>query len=179
MGGLLLTDAVWKHMVRSHFQQALEMVGRLSTPVEEPETVLAALPEGASRSLYLAMLGTSAECFVLQPRARLTLEIYELVEWDKHHRHIIVLREATALADVLGRRKLAESLREGTAPHVLELVSLQALGNGKFPKFPLEEVRWAESADADLVELMSKRLQQRRTWWHRQREFLIEDMTWR
>lgn len=194
---VLMADAVWRQLLAAHFRPALECVSSLAAPAvgstaaaetgsplvarsEAPEALVARLPQGVPVQVYAEMRKTSSHPFMLEPRARLLLEIHELREWDRHQRQLVVHRQASCVAIALGRDQVVDRLRAAMAPGTLELVSLQAMmgGGGAERLLELSGLHRAPSMDAELRQLMEKRLQRRRTWWQRQREYLLQDLEW-
>lgn len=200
----LTADVVWRQVLADHFRSALHVLGHLpevaqqqepqqarqqqrqqlleatGAPSQAPEALVAKLTRDAPRQVYAALRGTSSQPFALEPRARLLLEIHELREWDKHQQQLIVHRQASLLARALGREQASEQLQTLMMPGLLELVSLQAMmGGGGAPRL-LEQsgLKWDPSVDAELRQRMERRLQRRRAWWQRQREYLLQDLEW-
>jgi len=180
----LSADFVWRQLLGAHFRPALECLSCISSgsalAEEAPEAIVAQLPRASPREVYAALQKTSSEPFMLEPRARLMLEIHELREWDKHQRQLIIHRQACHVAGALGRDKAVEQLRAAMAPGTLELVSLQEMmgGGGAARLLELSGLQWGPAVDSKLRQLMEKRLQRRRTWWQRQREYLLQDLGW-
>lgn len=191
-------DAVWRQMLISHFHSAFTCL-RCSeeAPNEEttsmPEKLAAKLRGQMVKEAYVSLRKASSNCpFVLEPRARLRLEIHELREWDRHRKRFLEKQQAARLAEAFSKHaqksgalnhhedwltKTAQ-LRTEMVPSALELVSLQTImGDSRPIQLPmLEEVNWGQSADVDLRSLMDKRLQQRQTWWQRQRDYLLQGL---
>lgn len=178
----LNADAVWRQMLVAHFRPAFGQLTGLQASPPPPETLAAKLTTDALREVYVSLQKAVSGCpFVLEPRSRLLLEIHELLEWDRHKKAYLLQQQAASLAAAVEDAEAVERLRAGMAPVALELISLQTMmgGGGATRLSQLgEEVRWGESAEADLRQLMDKRLQQRRTWWQRQREYLLQDLEW-
>lgn len=178
----LSADAIWRQMLVAHFRPAFAQLAGLQAAPPPPETLAARLPAEALREVYVSLRKTLASSpFVLEPRSRLQLEIHELLEWDRHKKVFSLHQQAACLAAAVEDAEAVERLRAGMAPAALELVSLQTMmgGGGATRLAQLEEeMRWGESAEAELRQLMDKRLQQRRTWWQRQREHLLQDLEW-
>jgi len=180
----LTVDPVWRVMLVVHFRRPLELLGGLSKPPESPEAVAAAVPQDAPKQVYALLRKTSAQPFVLEPRARLLLEIHEIREWDRHQRQFTLQRQAECLARALGRVEAAEQLCHVMAPEVLELISLQVMmGSGKASRLQevrlrkeLSGVRWSPNVNEELRQLMEKRSQRRRMWWQRQHDYLLQDL---
>lgn len=175
-------DAVWRQLLISHFRSAFTcLVGHQESP-PTPERLTAKLPGRELREVYAALQKSSLSCpFILEPRARLLLEIHELREWDRHLKQFLLQRQAACLAALFKDLEALERLRIEMAPPALELVSLQnMMGNGGAFGIRLSqlenEVRWSESADTDLRRLIEKRIQQRRAWWQGQRDYLLQDL---
>lgn len=176
-------DHVWRQMLAAHFEQAFACLTSLQAGTSEDAwTFVSRLPKDAARKMYPVMRGTSAGPFILEPRARLKLEINEVREWDKHQRSLIVFRQAKLLADALALGDLAQKLPGKMGPDVLELVSLHTMvrGANHTPRLvDLSEVAWGPTADTDLSRAIDRRLQQRRQWRQRQRDFLLQDLEWK
>lgn len=179
----LTVEQVWRVMLLAHFRPPLELLGGLSDPPETPEVLASLLPQDSPKQVYASLRKTSAQPFVLEPRARLLLEIHEIREWDRHQRQFTVQRQAECLARALGRDEAAERLCHVMAPEVLELISLQAMmGGGKTRlqevclREELSKVRWSPNVNWELRQLMEKRSQRRRMWWQRQRDYLLQDL---
>lgn len=177
---LLGADAVWRQLLVFHFHTAFSRLGNLQERSTTPEKLATQLPARQQlRRVYVALSKTSSDCpFLLKPRARLLLEIHELREWDCHRKQFVEQQQALRLAEILSDSKAAEQLRTDAAPAALELVSLQhMMGDNQPVQLPqLEEVHWGQSAEADLRRLMEQRLQQRKKWWQRQREYLLQGL---
>merc|ERR1719261_1065684 len=158
-----------------------------------PEKLAAKLHGQKVKEAYVSLRKASSTCpFVLEPRARLRLEIHELREWDRHKKHFLEQQQAVRLAEAFSKNAQKsdalnqhedwslkkEQLRTEMVPSALELVSLQTIMRDSRPiQLPqLEEVNWGQSAEVDLRNLMDKRLQQRRTWWQRQRDYLLQGL---
>lgn len=191
-------DAVWRQMLISHFHSAFTCLRCLEeTPNEEttstPEKLAAKLRGQNVKEVYISLRKASSHCpFVLEPRARLLLEIHELLEWDRHRKRFLEQQQAVRLAEAFSKNAQKsgalnqhedwsvkkEQLRIEMVPAALELVSLQTMmGDSRPVQLPqLEEVNWGQSAELDLRNLMDKRLQQRRTWWQRQRDYLLQGL---
>jgi len=179
MSSVLSTDAVWRQMLISHFHPAFTYLGGLKeTP--PPEKLAASLCGETLKEVYAKLQKSSTSCpFVLQPRARLLLEIHELREWDRLRKAFVLQRQAARLAAAFSDVEAVEKLRLEMAPSVLELVSLQTMMNdgrtaATLPQ--LEEVSWSPSTESELGRLMEKRLQQRRVWLQKQREYLLQGL---
>lgn len=175
----LEADVVWRTLLVSHFQPVFNCLVGLQESSSPPEKLAAELPGEALKEAYLKLQKTLSECpFALMSRDRLLLEIHELREWDRHRKQFLLKQQTARLAAALGDSEAVERLRVEMAPPALELVSLQTMmGDGRAIRLSqLQEVQWSQSAEKDLRQLMDKRLQQRRTWWQRQREYLLQDM---
>lgn len=177
---VLEADAVWRQLLITHFQSVFNCLGTLKEGSAAPERLAAQLCHKQElKEVYLALRKTASACpFVLEPRARLLLEIHELLEWDRHKRRFVEHQQASRLAEAFSDWEAVEKLQVALVPPALELVSLQTMmGNSRPVRLPqLEKIHWGETAEADLRKLMEKRLQQRRTWWQRQREYLLQGL---
>lgn len=181
---MLEVDSVWRQLISDHFHPALECV--LETSPEHDVTEEAAgrllnqLSESSSMDLYRKLSRISTKPFVLPPRSRLVLEIHELREWDQHQKAFRLQRQAKVFADALGHEETSALLCRNMSANALELLSLMTmLGDGKAPKVSeLPEVKLGPSTDQEIQEILQRRIQQRRQWWQRQREFLLQDLNW-
>jgi hypothetical protein len=145
------------------------------------EVLVSGLADESLKEVFVSLRKALTSPFVLDSRARLLLEIHELLEWDRHLKRFLQHRCAAVLAKAINDSEVLKRVRAEMALPALELVSLQAMmGDGRAPRLPVleEEVRWSESAESELRLLMDKRLQQRRTWWQRQREYLLQETEW-
>jgi len=179
---VLAADAVWRQLLISHFHAAFTCLGATKESPPAVERLAADLPEKALRQVYVALRNTLSCCpFVLQPRARLVLEIHELREWDRHRKRFEMTQQALRLASTFADTEAMERLRIQMAPLALELVSLQAMmGDARAIQLPqIKDVRWGASAEIDLRTLVEKRLQHRKAWWQKQRDYLIQDLEMR
>lgn len=179
----LNVDHVWRQMLAVHFEQAFACLSSLQAGFTgDSWAFVSRLPKDVARKMYPVLRGTSADPFILEPRARLKLEINEVREWDKHQRSLIVFRQAKLLADALALVACAEQLPGKMGPDVLELLSLHTMvvGANRTPRLvDLSDVTWGTTADADLSRAIDRRLQQRRRWRQRQRDFLLQDLEWK
>jgi hypothetical protein len=177
---LLVADAVWRQMLASHFHSAFARLSILQERSTTAEKLAVQLPPPQQlREVYATLQRRSSECpFVLTSRARLLLEIHELREWDRYRKQFVEQQQALRLAELLADSKAAEQLRRDAAPTALELVSLQNMMSdnqpGQLPQ--LEDVQWGRLAEEDLRSLVEQRLQQRKKWWQRQREYLLQGL---
>jgi len=172
---------------------------------EAAEQMVAKLPIGLTAlELYGALRCITAAPFVLEPRARLLLEIHELREFDKHQRLFLLKRQAKCMAHALGHSAAEALLQDAMVPEAMELAALQAmlsplttaapvaalapaggLGIGTSPISPGAQQRLAEAGVAwnagvelQLRRLLEQRSKLRRQWWQRQREYLLQDLEW-
>lgn len=182
---VLDADAVWRQLLISHFNAAFTCLGATKESPPAVERLAADLPEQALRQVYVAMRNSlSCSPFVLQPRARLVLEIHELREWDRHRKRFEMNQQALRLASTFADNEAMERLRLQMTPLALELVSLQAMmGDARAARSiqlpQIRDVRWGESAETDLRILVERRLQHRKAWWQKQRDYLIQDLEMR
>mmetsp|Transcript_13984 Transcript_13984/g.26111 ORF Transcript_13984/g.26111 Transcript_13984/m.26111 type:complete len:242 (-) Transcript_13984:114-839(-) len=144
---------------------------------------LAHLCEGGARQAYRSLKFTNCEPFVLQPRARLILEIHELRDWNRHQRRLLNLRQAESISKSLADHLAGQRLQQAILPETLELIALQAVvaGGGKIarPSPKLQEgMAWSPDMEQALVQILERRAQQRRNWFRKQREFLLQDLRW-
>jgi len=175
----LIADSVWRQLLASHFCAAFNHLSQSQDVPSSPEKMAAQLPESNLRQVYMSLRKASSTCpFVLQPRARLQLEIHELREWDRHRKLFLLQRQAARLAEAFSNAQALDRLRVEMGPPALELVSLHTMmSEGRSMQLSqIEEVAWDVSAEASLRQLMEKRIQQRRSWWQRQRDFLMQDL---
>lgn len=174
-------DAVWRQLLVSHFPSAFGCLGDLKELSPPPERLAAQLPGRALRELYASLCKVASNCpFTLDSKSRLQLEIPELREWDRHRNQFLMLQQAGGLAAAFADMEAADQLRTKMGPPALELISLQTMmGNGQVAVqlAQLEDVRWSQSAETDLRQLMEKRLKLRRSWWQKQREYLLQDLS--
>jgi len=168
-------DAVWRQMLTAHFASALKHLGESS----QLDAVLRRCDRQAHQ-LYVQLHRVSPAPFVLESRQRLLLEIHELREWDQHEKELILRRQEKIIVDLCELDEDAHQLGKRTAEVAMELMSLMALiGNGAVPdKAACPEIEFAPSADRDLATILSRRIQKRRQWWQKQREFLLQDLNW-
>lgn len=179
----LNVDSAWKQMLVIHFERAFACLGVLQTGTSRaPWNFVSRLPKGTARKMYAVLRCTSADPFVLEPRTRLMLEINEVREWDRHQQSLTVFRQAKVLADAMVLADCAMQLASKMGHDVLELISLYTMvaGASRTPRLiDFYEVDWGPAADADLGRAVDRRLQQRRQWRHRQRDFLLQDLEWK
>jgi len=176
----LEADVVWRHLLVSHFNSAFTCLGTLKEAPSTPEKLAAQISGETLKEVYLSMQKASSSCpFVLEPRKRLQLEIHELREWDRHRKDFTMQRQAARLAAALADSEAVDRLRVLMVPPALELVSLHTMmGDPRSAQLAqLDEVQWGQSAEADLRRLMDKRIRERRTWWQRQRDYLLQDLS--
>lgn len=168
-------------MLICHWRTTFDCLASVQAVPIPAEVVVSGLADAELKEVFLSLRKALSSPFVLEPRNRLQLEIHELLEWDRHSKRFLQHRCAAVLAEAINDSEVLERLRAEMALPALELVSLQAMmGDGRAPRLPQlqEEVRWSESAESELRLLMDKRLQQRRTWWQRQREYLLQETEW-
>jgi len=180
MSTILKSDSVWRHMLICHWRTTFDCLASLQADPISAEVIVSRLADAALREVFVSLRKALSSPFVLEPRARLLLEIHELLEWDRHLKRFLLHRTAAVLAEAINDSEVLERVRAEMALPALELVSLQAMmGDGRASLPHLEEdVRWSVSAESELRLLMDKRLQQRRTWWQRQREYLLQEAEW-
>jgi len=179
---LLKTEAVWRKLLVTHFRPAFECLHPQQDEATTPDALAVRISDKSSaRRVYAGLHKNRSHPFVLDPRARLLLEIHEVREWDTHQKLFSLQRQAVRLAGAMEDPQAVERMRREMVPSALELVSLKAMmGDGRPPKLEaLTEVNWPPSAEGDLRQLMEKRLQQRRRWWQQQREHLLQGIEWR
>lgn len=182
----LMAEPVWRLLVAQRLRPALDRLAEAAPEGKAPESPEAVVAQLSSRPLcetYAQVRRTSLHPFILDPRSRLLLEIHELRDWDRYKSLLLIHRQAQRLAIELGRLEEAEAIRAGSRADILELISLQAMmGGGGVatpPRmFDNSGLEWSEQVDADLRLLLEKRLQGRRLWWQRQREYLLQDLEW-
>lgn len=176
----LSADAVWRQLLVSHFVSAFTHYRDLNEDQSpQLEKLAVQLPEATLRQVYITLQKVSSDSpFVLHPRSRLALEIHELREWDCHLKLFLMQQQAARLAEALGDLQALNLLRVDMAGPALELISLHTMmqSGRQIHMSNLDEVRWSQSAEADLRQLMDRRLQKRRIWWQKQREFLLQDL---
>ncbi|CAK8993642.1 unnamed protein product [Durusdinium trenchii] len=215
-------DALWIEMVVEHFNIALNIYdASLVAPVpNNPEAtqnlfvksvdrpmlldLVKGLPKGIARQVYLRMANATSKPFRLRPRARLSLEIHELSDWNRLQQRLIALRQAECVAGAFASNASAGRLREAARGVALELLVLEALvaGEGKVaqPKLP-QDMAWDADTEASYVQdfcaaslshynaprppqiitkgrhkILERRSSQRRMWFRKQREFLLQDL---
>ncbi|CAK9033358.1 Actin [Durusdinium trenchii] len=218
----LAQDALWIEMVVEHFNIALNIYdASLVAPVpNNPEAtqnlfvksvdrpmlldLVKGLPKGIARQVYLRMANATSKPFRLRPRARLSLEIHELSDWNRLQQRLIALRQAECVAGAFASNASAGRLREAARGVALELLVLEALvaGEGKVaqPKLP-QDMAWDADTEASYVQdfcaaslshynaprppqiitkgrhkILERRSSQRRMWFRKQREFLLQDL---
>lgn len=177
----LKSDSVWRHMLTCHWRTTFDCLASMQAVPSPVEVLVSALAGDGLREVFISLRRALSSPFALEPRARLQLEIHELLEWDRHLKRFLQHRCAAVLAEAIHDSEVLDRVRAEMALPALELVSLQAMmGDGRAPRLPHleEEVHWSDSAESELRLLMDKRLQQRRTWWQRQREYLLQETEW-
>ncbi|CAE7805624.1 unnamed protein product [Symbiodinium sp. CCMP2456] len=193
-------ECLWADLIVKHFEPALQHYCHAASDLEVSQAVgpcqqhdvtsrpgvvglLEQLREGGARQAYLTLASTNCEPFVLQPRARLILEIHELHDWNRHQRRLLHLRQAESISASLCDHAAGQRLREAIVSESLELIALQAVvaGGGKLarPSTKLQQgVEWNPDMEQSLVKILERRAQQRRNWFRKQREFLLQDLRW-
>mmetsp|Transcript_103927 Transcript_103927/g.171009 ORF Transcript_103927/g.171009 Transcript_103927/m.171009 type:complete len:223 (-) Transcript_103927:122-790(-) len=182
---LFTSPAVCRRILASNFRPAAECLGAVAqevSPQEYPtlEALWLRVPDKRVKQAYHQLRRVDAKPFTLDHRSRLLLEIYELQDWDKHQSRFTVQRQAKRLADIIEHSQASARLREVMAPSALELVSLKNMMNDGVSATQLLEQTEVEcpSPLQELRRLKEKRLQQRRKYWQRQREYLLQDLEW-
>ncbi|OLP82743.1 actin [Symbiodinium microadriaticum] len=193
-------ECLWADLIVKHFEPALQHYCHAASDLDVSQAVgpcqqhdvtsrpgvvglLEQLREGGARQAYLTLASTNCEPFVLQPRARLILEIHELHDWNRHQRRLLHLRQAESISASLCDHAAGQRLREAIVSESLELIALQAVvaGGGKLarPSTKLQQgVDWNPDMEQSLVKILERRAQQRRNWFRKQREFLLQDLRW-
>eukprot|EP00429_Kryptoperidinium_foliaceum_P095634 CAMPEP_0176248658 /NCGR_PEP_ID=MMETSP0121_2-20121125/33578_1 /TAXON_ID=160619 /ORGANISM="Kryptoperidinium foliaceum, Strain CCMP 1326" /LENGTH=212 /DNA_ID=CAMNT_0017588339 /DNA_START=106 /DNA_END=744 /DNA_ORIENTATION=- len=177
---VLSADPIWWHLLVEHFAPVFQLLRSTEEGLDASRMSLPTSFVGSPREVYLALAATSSEPFVLGGRARLLLEIHELREWDRHHRLLVLRRQAALLARALGREDAAERLAEEAKPSALELLALQAMMAGGGARQLAEQagMEWGEPLELECRKLTEKRLTRRRAFWHKQREYLLQELEW-
>jgi len=174
-------DSLWRQLLVSHFRPALQHV-RSSDNSEDNEQTLLRQIVGA-RQVYAQLAATSPQPFVLEPRARLVLEINELRDWNKHQQKLLLQRQAEVVARSFQDQEAMQRLHEAMVPETLELIALQALvaGGGKVDlhraNFDLHGMAWSPAVEQDLMQILARRAEGRRAWLRQQRDFLQQDLS--
>lgn len=138
------------------------------------------LPSGGAKQAYVKVASTTCDPFVLQPRARLVLEIHELSDWNRYQKRLLLLRQTERVAVALANHAVAERLQEALVSTSLELLALEAVASGEGnlfrPPSLQEGIAWNAEMELSLVKILEKRGEQRRKWFRKQREFLLQDL---
>lgn len=181
MRELLSLDAVWRRMLCDHFRPALARVAESDGSEESTDDMLVnGLSAGMAQPLYGKLCKATVKPFHLERRARLVLEIHELREWDQRQKEFLAQRQGRHVALALRRPDVAAAIQKSMSTNVLELISLMALmGNGTVPELALlPEMQFSATANQDIQAILAGRMQKRRQWWQKQREFLLQDLNW-
>lgn len=183
---LLTNPAVVRRVLASNFCPVADCLGAVikevvpteSWPVRE--AIWLRVPDKCLKQAYHQLRRVDAKPFTLDHRSRLLLEIYELQDWDKFQSRFVLQRQAKRLADIIEHDQASTRLREVMATSALELVSLKNMMNDGVSATQLLEQTEVEcpSPLEKLRRLKEKRLQQRRQYWQRQREYLLQDLEW-
>lgn len=175
---IIMTDDIWRQMLLQHFQPSLQLAFELNK--SGMLDAVNKLPSGEAVKLYAKLSKVTAKPFVLQPRARLVLEIHELKEWDQRQKEFLLQRQAKLLTGALHRTEESATIGRQMSANVLELISLLALmGNGTVPPLgQLPELQLGPSVNKDVQDSLKTRMQKRRQWWQKQREYLLQDLNW-
>lgn len=174
---LLKTRVVWEDMIVAHFARAFACLKELQEGEQAVEKGLMKLDADSLRKVYASLVRSSGNApFELDSRARLIFEIYELRAWDVNLKQFCQQRQTACLADAVANSKASEHLRTQMALPALELLALHTiLGKGKvFGIEDVVDVTWSQTASHDLARLVDRRWRERRTWWHKQRQFLLQ-----
>ncbi|CAJ1350595.1 unnamed protein product [Effrenium voratum] len=132
-------DRIWAELLVDHFSAGLLLYRDAALASSTPQVQasgrdgreeLLALCEGGARQAYKQLVAVDCEPFVLQPRARLILEIHELRDWNRHSRTLLSMRQAERISTVLANHDAATRLRDAMLPETLELIALQAVAAG-------------------------------------------------
>jgi len=184
----LTSDGFWREMLVAHFPRAFDYAADQLAQATEgersskktPAALCLSLPRGGARLLYSELRRAAAGVFWLSPRARLSLLLHELNEWDKVRRQLVVQQQAERVAQAVGCPTAADSIRALADPQKLRLASLQAMAGGSAAASlsQLNTDEWGPSAAADLRRLVEQRLARRREEWQRQRADLLRDLEW-
>lgn len=138
------------------------------------------LPSGGARQAYVKVALTTCDPFVLQPRARLVLEIHELSDWNRYQKRLLLLRQTERVAVAFANHAVVNRLQEAIVSTSLELLALEAVASGEgnlFRPASLQEgIAWNAEMELSLVKILEKRGEQRRNWFRKQREFLLQDL---
>ncbi|CAJ1392002.1 unnamed protein product [Effrenium voratum] len=181
-------DRIWAELLVDHFSAGLLLYRDAALASSTPQVQasgrdgreeLLALCEGGARQAYKQLVAVDCEPFVLQPRARLILEIHELRDWNRHSRTLLSMRQAERISTVLANHDAATRLRDAMLPETLELIALQAVAAGGDLSLPAKKLQegmaWGEGVEESLLQILERRAKQRRNWFRKQREFLMQE----
>eukprot|EP00929_Paragymnodinium_shiwhaense_P003267 TRINITY_DN103710_c0_g1_i1.p1 TRINITY_DN103710_c0_g1~~TRINITY_DN103710_c0_g1_i1.p1 ORF type:complete len:246 (+),score=50.33 TRINITY_DN103710_c0_g1_i1:154-891(+) len=181
----LSLDSVWRDLLLHHFQPIFALIAQVSQDgdrceTESPTDLLRRFAAGGAKSLYRRLCRITPRPFVLDNRNRLMLEIHELREWDQLQRSFLMKRQARQLADTLELVDVTVKMYEGMQNDALHLFSLMTMLSGdNVPQLEdLHDVAFGQEAEQQLKDIQQRRIQERRKWWQRQREFLLQDLNW-
>lgn len=166
----------WRHLLCVHFAPAVEILRGCCT---DPGVVSG---QHFSKELYVQLQKLKPAPFVLEPRQRLILEIFELRQWDSHVKEFLHHRQAKHLAEKLEIDGAAARVCQRMANSALSLLSLKALMGraGDMPRLrDLAEVQWDAGAERRLREQVCCLVFRRRKECERMRMSLLEDLHWR
>jgi len=189
-------DSLWKDLLCIHFKAALKHLEQFLQPLETCDSpdreadqehtrmfgLLLPLPAGAARQVYVHLTKTSSQPFVLRPRARLVLEIHELKDWNLYQKRLLLHRQAEGFAAALSDQQAVFRIRDAMLPDTLELVALQALVSGTRKtgniKIDVPWMAWSDDKEQTVTRILGRRTDQRRTWLRKQRDYLLQDLSW-
>lgn len=189
-------DSLWKDLLVFHFKAALKQFEQFLEPLEACVSpgrhayqehgrllgILVPLPAGVARQVYANLLATTSQPFVLQPRARLVLEIHELKDWNQYQRRLQLHRQAEGFAAALHDQQAVHRIWKAMLPDTLELIALQALVTGGQKtgniKIDVPWMTWSDDKMQTVMRILGRRGDQRRTWLRKQRDYLLQDLSW-
>jgi len=198
----LSSDFVWQQVLAKHFPQPLthlvehlnenpEVVGEhasgeavLKAPmarrINSIEALAAQLPNGGARQLYPRLVSVSSTgAPSLSPKARLILEVHELQEWTQLRRRFVAISQAATVAEVIGWKDLASSVRDPLEVDELRFLSLQEMAGSRATGTLLRARSVDEHgspANRELQRYTRLRMNRRREERRRQIEYLQQDL---
>lgn len=146
--GALANEGVWRELLTTHFAQGLRALAAAIQPADDAawkldiekehimrskiRSLLVRIPRGSARQVYAQVSKVNARPFILEPRARLHLEIMEVRDWDRQQKRWLLLKQAKTLAGLVELQDDAKVRLTGMmTPALLDLLALQTVATGR------------------------------------------------